>query len=100
MGALYLKDLAQKTRRGLEGRVRQGLSGGGLCYGYGVAARAGERTISVAEAEIVRRVFREFASGRSPRAIAAGLDRDIIRAREAPPGAPPPSTVTGGAAPG
>ena len=30
MNALFLKDLAQKTRRGLEGRVRQGKSGGGL----------------------------------------------------------------------
>lgn len=28
MGALYLKDLADKTRRGPEGRVRQGRSGG------------------------------------------------------------------------
>ena len=36
MNALYLKDLAQKTWRGLEGRVRQGKSGGGLCYGYNV----------------------------------------------------------------
>ena len=34
MNALFLKDLAQKTRRGLQGRVLQGLSGGGLCYGY------------------------------------------------------------------
>ena len=29
MNALYLKDLADKTRRGLEGRVRAGRSGGG-----------------------------------------------------------------------
>jgi DNA invertase Pin-like site-specific DNA recombinase len=29
MNALYLKDLAQKTRRGLEGRIRQGKSAGG-----------------------------------------------------------------------
>ena len=29
MNALFLKDLAQKTRRGLRGRVEQGLSGGG-----------------------------------------------------------------------
>ena len=79
MGALYLKDLAQKTRRGLEGRVRQGLSGGGLCYGYDVAARTGERTVNSAEAESVRRVFREFAAGMSPRAIAAGLNRDGIK---------------------
>ena len=32
MNALYLKDLADKSRRGLEGRVRAGRSGGGLCY--------------------------------------------------------------------
>jgi DNA invertase Pin-like site-specific DNA recombinase len=48
MNALYLKDLALKTRRGLDGRVRQGRSGGGLCYGYNVvreldARRAGPR---------------------------------------------------------
>src|SRR6202047_3089858 len=35
MNALFLKDLADKTRRGLEGRVREGRSGGGLCFGYG-----------------------------------------------------------------
>ena len=36
MNALFLKDLAQKTRRGLEGRIRQGKSGGGLCFGYDI----------------------------------------------------------------
>ena len=30
------------------------------------------------EAEIVRRIFREFASGKSPKAIAVGLNRDGI----------------------
>ena len=34
MNALFLKDLAQKVHRGLEGRVREGRSGGGLCFGY------------------------------------------------------------------
>jgi DNA invertase Pin-like site-specific DNA recombinase len=33
MNALFLKDLADKTRRGLRGRVEAGKSGGGLCYG-------------------------------------------------------------------
>jgi DNA invertase Pin-like site-specific DNA recombinase len=37
MNALFLKDLADKTRRGLRGRVKLGKSGGGLCYGYRVA---------------------------------------------------------------
>lgn len=31
MNALFLKDLGQKVRRGLESRVREGRSGGGLC---------------------------------------------------------------------
>src|SRR3954447_17999872 len=71
MNALFLKDLAQKTRRGLEGRVRQGRSGGGLCYGYKVAREldsagsniAGGRIVDDAEAAIVRRIFSEFATG-------------------------------------
>lgn len=33
MNALFLKDLAAKTHRGLQGRVEAGKSGGGLCYG-------------------------------------------------------------------
>ena len=36
MNALFLKDLADKTRRGLKGRVEKGQSGGGLCFGYTV----------------------------------------------------------------
>ena len=32
MNALFLKDLAMKTRRGLEGRIRQGFSGGGRLW--------------------------------------------------------------------
>src|SRR4029078_4542736 len=82
MNALFLKDLAQKTRRGLEGRVRQGKSGGGLCFSYDVVRKFdaageavhGERRINDAEAAIVRRIFEEFANGRSPRAIAPSLN--------------------------
>src|SRR6266404_3838329 len=86
MNALFLKDLAAKTHRGLEGRVRAGRSGGGLCYGYEVVreqdARGepihGGRIVDEAEAEIVRRIFREFATGKAPRAIARGLNADRI----------------------
>ena len=38
----------------------------------------GERTINEAEAVVVRRIFREFAAGKSPRAIATDLNRDRI----------------------
>ncbi len=87
MGALYLKDLADKTRRGLEGRVRQGRSGGGLCYGYrvlrGPAGTDGEpergmREIVPAQAKVVRRIFEEFAAGYSPIAIARRLNTETI----------------------
>jgi site-specific DNA recombinase len=37
-----------------------------------------ERTINEAAATIVRRIFREFAIGKSPRAIATDLNRDGI----------------------
>ena len=36
MNALFLKDLAAKTRRGLRGRVEAGKSGGVRSYGYDV----------------------------------------------------------------
>ena len=62
MNALFLKDLADKTRRGLRGRVELGKSGGGLCYGYKVARTAhdcaatpGDREIVPDEADVVRR---------------------------------------------
>ncbi len=86
MNALFLKDLAQKTRRGLEGRVRQGKSGGGLCYGFDVVREVnakgepirGSRRINEQEAEVVWRIFREYAAGKSPRAIAIKLNAEGI----------------------
>ncbi len=86
MGALYLKDLADKTRRGLRGRVEAGKSGGGLTYGYDVVKAfdangervRGDRTINEAEARIVRRIFDEYTVGRSARTIAVGLNADGI----------------------
>jgi site-specific DNA recombinase len=86
MNALFLKDLAQKTRRGLEGRIRQGKSGGGLCFGYDVVRTVdhagepvhGERRINPVEAAIIRQIFEDFANGRSPRAIAHALNREAV----------------------
>ena len=80
------EDLAAKTHRGIRGRVEKGKFGGGLCYGYDVVKHTdaegepirGERTVNEAQAEIVRRVFRTFASGISPRAIARRLNDEGI----------------------
>lgn len=81
MGEMYLKNLGEKTRRGLEGRVLAGKSGGGCCYGYdvvGIDANGkhvtGERKVNEAEAQIVREIFHRFAGGEGPRAIARALN--------------------------
>jgi site-specific DNA recombinase len=86
MNALFLKDLADKVRRGLRGRVEDGKSGGGNSYGYDVVksldARGepvrGNRTINQSEAEVVRRIFREYAAGASPKQIATVLNREAV----------------------
>jgi site-specific DNA recombinase len=81
MNALYLKDLAEKTRRGLKGRVQAGKSGGGLCYGYAVVnGSTGTRVPAPAEVAIVQRVFRSFVEGMSPKAIAKRLNAEGILA--------------------
>ena len=86
MNALFLKDLADKTRRGLRGRVEDGKSGGGLCYGYDVVKKLddrgeavrGDRTINETEAGIVRRIFADYLDGKSSRTIAMALNREGI----------------------
>ncbi len=64
MNALFLKDLAEKTHRRLRGRVEDGKSAGGLCYGYrvvktlnGATVTTGEREIVPEEARVVERIF-------------------------------------------
>ena len=86
MGALYLKDLAQKTWRGLEGVVRQGRAPGRPPYGYRLVRRLaangeperGLREIDPVQAAIVRRIFANYAEGKSPLAIARALNREGI----------------------
>ena len=88
MNALFLKDLADKTRRGQRGRVELGRSGGGNCYGYDVVRRIdaageperGERSIDPVEAEVIRRIFRDYATGKSPKRIATELNAEGISA--------------------
>ena len=102
MNALFLKDLAEKTHRGLRGRIEDGKSAGGLCYGYRVVktlsggnVTTGEREIEPAEAAIVERIFRDFIAGISPKQIAKNLNREGIAG---PFGGPwSPSTIYGNA---
>ena len=86
MNALFLKELAEKTRRGMRGRVELGKAGGGLCYGYRVVRQlqdgmmtTGEREINSEEAAVVRRIFESYTAGASPKQIAKTLNGEGVR---------------------
>ncbi len=79
VGQLYREDNAHKVRRGQAGRVGKGLNAGGLTYGYEpVPGDPGKRMIVEAEAEVVRRIFRDYVDGRTPRDIAHDLNAERI----------------------
>jgi DNA invertase Pin-like site-specific DNA recombinase len=100
MNALFLKELAEKTRRGLRGRVEAGRSGGGMSYGYRIVRRfengvvtTGEREIVPEEAAIVRRIFKDYLAGASPKQIAKTLNAEGVRGPHG--GLWSPSTIHG-----
>ncbi len=86
---LYLDDLRDKTHRGLVGRVTRGWSAGGRIFGYRTVpvedSRAGTNDsppvrfmIEPGEAVVVRRIFQDYANGRSLHTIAHALNRESI----------------------
>ena len=86
LSAMFLEQLAEKTRRGQIGRVEAGRIPGGLSYGYR-AIRAfaangeverGLREVDEGEAAVVRRIFELYADGESPLAIAKILNAEGI----------------------
>lgn len=93
MNQLFLRDQKAKIHRGKRGRIANGRAAGGIGYGYRVIRRfgedgepvRGERKIEKKEAKVVRLIFRLFADGMMPRAIAGKLnDQRLI----APKGGP------------
>lgn len=87
MSAMFLKDLADKIRRGQRGTVERGRVPGGLTYGYDVVPTLdsrgeldrGHRRVNEEQAIVVRRIFREFVGGRSAKSIARALNEDGIK---------------------
>jgi site-specific DNA recombinase len=82
--SLYVKELAKKTHRGLEGLMLRGLSTGGRCFGYSaipVGAGTSKRlAINEPEAAVVRRIFELSASGVSLKRIARTLNAECVDA--------------------
>ena len=79
IGAAYLEDLKQKTKRGQLAALRAGKIAGGRCYGYDVAPSGkGERVINNEQAAVVRRIFDAYSSGDSADEIARALNADGV----------------------
>lgn len=81
MSALFLKDLAQKTRRGQIGRVKAGRIPGGRSYGYDVVRDGedrGQRVINASEAAVIQRIYEEYVSGKGTIAIVKDLNREKV----------------------
>jgi DNA invertase Pin-like site-specific DNA recombinase len=82
---LYLDDLREKTHRGLVGCMTRGLSAGGRIFGYRTVpvVTTGPRPNDAAPARfdidpdtapVVRRIFQDYAHGRSMQAITHALN--------------------------
>lgn len=86
MDARFRSDLAARIKRGQRGTVGQGRAPAGIAYGYRRANKLDERgelvrglrEIDEDQADVLRRIFREFAAGQSPRAIAERLNAEKI----------------------
>jgi site-specific DNA recombinase len=91
---LYIKELASKTKRGLEGKALAKLHTGGRIFGYRSVpiedanrrdqynrpVIAGVRlAVDAAQAKIVRRIYSLYASGFSLKAITKQLNAEHVR---------------------
>ncbi|WP_439598247.1 recombinase family protein [Falsiroseomonas sp.] len=99
MSQLFLADLKAKTHRGLRAVAEDGRSAGGICYGYRIAPKLdgngnrGHREIEPSQAAVVRRIFKDYAVGVSPKRIALALNAEGIPGPRG--GAWSPSAING-----
>lgn len=86
LGALFLSQLKTKTIRGMEAAVLAGRFAGGLAYGYKRVIRLDARgelmrgllEIEPTSANIVTRIYREFAAGLSAIQIVTRLNQESV----------------------
>lgn len=73
---IYLDDLRHKTHRGQKGQVERGYVAGGKSYGYDIikSESGSQYQINEQQAETVRYIFEQYASGISAQRIAASLN--------------------------
>jgi hypothetical protein len=107
VGSMAITDLADKITRAQGPLVMEGLFPGAVTYGYdrvretgadGITTwKAGARVVNEEKAKVIRRIYREYAAGISPRDICAGLTKDNIPSPSGAKGWRHQSLTTGGA---
>jgi DNA invertase Pin-like site-specific DNA recombinase len=82
---VFIEDLRKKTRRGMMGQIRRGMNAGGRSYGYRSEpiSESGQvvgyrRVIDQDQAKVVRRIFKMYSQGKSPRTIAHTLNAERV----------------------
>ena len=82
MDSQYVRELAKKTHRGMEGLALRGLHTGGRIFGYdtfSLGEGAGKKLIvNPSEAAIVKRIFELSAGGNSLKAITRTLNAERV----------------------
>ncbi len=78
--SIYIKELAKKTHRGLEGIALAGYHTGGKCFGYRNVKVADRVHLEIDEEEeaIIRRIFEMSASGMSLKKITSVLNAEAV----------------------
>lgn len=83
---MYIKELAQKTKRGLNGQFNRGFSTGGAVYGYRTVPVYDEMHVNKKapvgfkyeiieeEAKVIQQIFQFYVDGHTPRSIAQKLN--------------------------
>ena len=73
--------IAERTMRGKEERARNGRLAQGTgagCYGYIYVPETGRRVLNPQQAAVVRRIFKEFVSGKAVNRVTTELNSDGI----------------------
>jgi site-specific DNA recombinase len=86
IASAYTRELSDKTKRGLVGRAKLGLSTGGRTFGYRTEPETGpngqttgyRRVVDEFTAEIVRRIFQLYRDGFALAAISKQLNADKV----------------------
>lgn len=71
----FIRNLSAKTKRGMHSNAEKGMATGARTYGYATQP-GGHIEIVDDQADVVRRICRDYAAGATPRDIANALNRE------------------------